>query len=123
MKIQLSKTQWEHIGRTAGWMKKAQTTNPIELSSSQMLFIAQNVWHKKNKERFPYKFFLYAEPNGRYVLLGEFTKESELRRFVEQYYPNNPIQRIYGWTNQGGLEMKNTLLDMQLKKEEENNED
>ena len=30
MKIKLSKSQWEQIGKTAGWMKKAQGTIAID---------------------------------------------------------------------------------------------
>ena len=34
MRIKLSKSQWEQMGKTAGWMKKAQSATPSQGSNS-----------------------------------------------------------------------------------------
>jgi len=44
MKIKLSRSQWEGIGKKAGWMKKAQAIdNDLELTDSKVPFESYNV--------------------------------------------------------------------------------
>ena len=46
MKIKLSKSQWQQIGRTAGWMKQAhiQYGNPLDVDS-QLIKDYESIFH------------------------------------------------------------------------------
>jgi len=43
MKIKLSKSQWEQMGKTAGWMKNAQVANPTSPAAKQIVMTLNKI--------------------------------------------------------------------------------
>ena len=43
MKIKLNKSQWEQMGKTAGWMKNAQVTDPTSPAAKQIVMTLNKI--------------------------------------------------------------------------------
>lgn len=81
MKIQLSKTQWELIGKTAGWIKTAGGWGQISEESSDVLEAAVVIRHRQSMD--PNQIATELKDEFAQILSDENVSDQDLKEFIQ----------------------------------------